>query len=220
MKVLVILQGHYRTFDKTLQSWLTALEDCEYDFRFSTFDRIDHNTQCHWHDDLIESSRLTDDQIRKLKMYDPKVEIQTQKFYGDEINDIYCHRPLKTYYYRFNSIKNILETIPENKYDVIIISRFDILINTIKFRDLVINKNEIKLGGYPHHTFIHGLSCNDLICAFHPQKIAVFYNPPTDLFERKFNGGGEECWTDFCFKNFETVSLTWTNTTNFEICRA
>lgn len=216
MKVLVILHGHYRSFDSTIQSWVNALENCEYEFRFSTYDEIDHNTRCWWHGDRDASPFLSDAQIEHLKKYDPNVEIKKQEFSEHERNDIYAQNPLKTYYYRFNAIKQILENVDESKYDMIVISRFDILIKSIKFSDISVNINEVKIGARRDPAFCHDLAASDMLCAFHPKNKSLFYNPPADLIERKF-WAGEECWTDFYVKNFETVYLPWIYDVNFEI---
>ena len=45
MRIALLLQGHFRTFEKTHQTWINALEDCEYDCYFTTWNIIDANTK-------------------------------------------------------------------------------------------------------------------------------------------------------------------------------
>lgn len=217
MKVLLILYGHYRTFEKTVLAWLSSLEGCDIVYKFVTFDTIDHSTKCWWHDNIEEQPKLTDKQIQSLKILDPNSKILTQVFSNEELNDIYATLPLKVFMYKYNNIKSILESIDEKDYEMIIISRFDILIKNIKFKDVLANANEIKIGYRgPDNSFFMNVAATDLLCAFHPSNKFLFYNIPDDIINRKLKFP-EECYTDFYFKNFEHVNTKWSYYTDFEI---
>ena len=208
MKVLLILYGHYRSFDKTNSSWIKSLEGCQVDYKFCTFDRIDHNTKC-WHrDQTSPKAQLTSNQINLLKSFDPTVRIITQEFTNEENNDIYSTLPLKVYTYKYYNIKNILECIDETKYDIIIISRFDIIIKSIEFKKISILKNQIKLGARFAPNFYKQLGNTDMLCVLHPSDKYLFYNMPADIINRKFNKP-EECYTDFYCTNFKNVNVEW-----------
>jgi len=218
MKVLLILYGHYRSFNNTHKSWINSFEGCDVEYKFCTFDTIDHNTKC-WHrGQTTPKPHLTNDQIDLLKLFDPAVNILTQEFTEDEHNDIYAKMPVKVYLYKYNNIKKILESIDETKYDIIILSRFDILINNIIFKNISICKNEIKLGVRPDKGFLKGIAATDLLCMFHPSDKHLFYTMPTDIIDRKFLIP-EECYTDFYYKNFERVIQEWNYDNHFTICR-
>ena len=218
MKILLILYGHYRTFDKTYTSWINSFEGCTVDYKFCTFDTIDHNTKC-WHRDKTElKPNLSIEQLNLLKMLDPNVSIITQAFTNDESNDIYATMPLKVYLYKYNNIKKILETTDTSKYDIIIISRFDIIIYDIKFIKATVLKNEVNLGVRPDHRFLNNIAATDLLYMFHPSDKHLFYTMPSDLINRKFLLP-EECYTDFFYNNFKKVNHIWNFNEHFSIYR-
>ena len=218
MKVLLILYGHYRSFDKTNSSWIKSLEGCDVDYKFCTFDRIDHNTKCWSRDETSPKPFLTSNQINLLKFFDPTVRIITQEFTKDENNDIYATVPLKVFIYKYNNIKSILESIDETKYDIIIISRYDIFILNIEFKKISILKNQVKLGMRFAPTFFKGIGNTDLFCVFHPSDKNIFYTMPPDIINRKFKIP-EECYTEFYYANFKIVNLEWEYNKDFTICR-
>ena len=216
MNVLLILYGHYRSFDKTYLSWIKSLEGCNVDYKFCTFDRIDHHTTC-WHrKQTSPKSLLTSNQINLLKSFDSDVRIITQEFTNDELNDIYATRPLKVSTYKYNNIKNILESVDETKYDIIIISRFDIMIHNIEFKKISILKNQIKIGARYAPNFYKQIGNTDILCVFHPSDKHLFYNIPADIINRKFNIA-EECYTDFYCTNFKIVNVEWEYNKDFII---
>jgi len=216
MKVLVIIQGHYRSFDKTVDSWMESLKNCDFEFRISVFDRIDHNTVCWWKGEGQETPLLTLAQIETLKKLDPGVEIITQYLSPEERADLYAHKPLKSHYYRYNAWKKILENIDETKYDVIVLSRPDVLIKDIDFNNLSIEVDEIKVCGRSDPNRVHGLAGTDVICAIHPKNKDVFYDVPSDFVHRKFISG-EDSFNDFIFKKFGKVDLYWSWGKEYEI---
>jgi hypothetical protein len=225
MKIALLLQGHFRTFEKTHHSWINALEDCEYDCYFTTWNIINSNTKS-WHSNAIENQpELTNSQIELLKTYDPNVTINTQEFTEDEKNDLYAFSPYKTHIYKFEALKNTLQRIESSKeekeYNMIICGRFDLEINSIKFKDITINEDEIKFGGRVDKEkgkYIHNLAATDLLYIFHPSKKELFYNLPVGLKNRKFTNA-EEYITDFFFINFNKVIHSFIYDKDFEIIR-
>ena len=214
---LVILYGHYRSFDKTVLSWISSLEGCDYEFRFITFNTIDHCTKCWWHDNTKESPELTSSQLELLKKYDPNTKIIRQEFTKDELDDIYASLPLKVYIYKFNNIQEVLSSIDDKKYDMIILSRFDILIHTIKFKDISVEKSDIKIGARISNHF-KGFAASDLLCVFHPADKSKFYNMPKDIVTRRLKFP-EECYNEFYYDNFTNVRHVWHYDKDFVILR-
>ena len=139
MRVLPLFYGHYRTFYRTLPSWLSSLEGCEFVCRFVTFDTIDHAAKCWWHGNIEEHPKITTAQIDLLTTYDPNVRILSQTFSNEELDDIYATLPFKVYMYKYTNIKEMLESIDETQYDMILIRRFDIRIRTIRFNFKVVH---------------------------------------------------------------------------------
>jgi hypothetical protein len=218
MKVLLLLYGHYRSFDRTILSWISSLEECDFDCRFVTFDKIDHSTRCWWHGDTEERLGLSTEQLELLKTYDPNVKILTQEFTQEELNDVYATLPLKVYMYRYTNIKDVLESIDDTKYKMIVISRFDIQINGIKFKNISVDIDAIKIGARSAPEFFKGLAASDLLCAFHPKNKNIFYNPPSDIITKKFCYA-EECYTEFYHQNFKVVDHSWEYYQDFHIDR-
>lgn len=218
MKVLLILQGHYRSFDKTNLSWKKALEGCDYECCFCTWDVIDSNTPTWYSNNKHINEKLTNKQIDLLKSFDPNVKILSQEFSSNDMQNIYAKVPLKVYMYKYNALKDIINSIDSSKYDMIIISRYDILIKTIKFKDITIDVNEIKIGGRSSNMFFRNIAASDLLCIIHPSNKDLFNILPKDIIERKFNSG-EECYTDFYFSNFNKVNHIWNLYNDFEIIR-
>ncbi len=214
---LVILYGHYRSFDRTVLSWISSLEGCSYEFRFITFDRIDHSTKCWWHDNIKESPKLTSFQIELLKKYDPNTKIISQEFTKEELDDIYATLPLKVYIYKFNNIKQLLSSIDDTKYDMIILSRFDTEIYNIKFKYISVENCEIKIGARTSGYF-KGFSASDILCVFHPADKSKFYNMPNDFITRKYKFP-EECYNEFYYDNFTNVRHVWHYDKDFRILR-
>jgi hypothetical protein len=226
MRIALLLQGHFRSFENTHQSWINALEDCEYDCYFTTWNIIDANTKS-WHSDANENQpELTSSQINLLKSYDPNVTINSQEFTKEEKNDIYASSPYKTHIYKFEVLKNTLQRIEslkeEKEYDMIICGRFDIEIKSIKFKDInMINKDEIIFGGRidsEKDKYLHNLSATDLIYIFHPSRKEIFYNLPIGLINRRFFYA-EDYMTELFFSNFIKVIHAYTYGKDFNIIR-
>jgi hypothetical protein len=218
MKTLVLLYGHYRTFDKTYTSWINALEGSDYDCRFITFDTIEHTTKCWWRDRVNNSVKLTDTQIELLRKFDKNTRILKQEYTEEEINDIYATLPFKVYMYKYYNIKDVLENIDETQYDKIIISRFDIELYNIKFKDISIEKDEIKIG-YDNMLHFHkGISCSDTLYMFNPKDKNKFYEIPNGILNRKFSIP-EAAYTDFFYEKFNIVTLAWKICKDYTILR-
>jgi hypothetical protein len=224
MRIALLLQGHFRTFENTHQSWISALDGCEYDCYFTTWNIIDANTKS-WHSDVNENiPELNISQISLLKSYDPNVTIEKQEFTEEEKNDLYAFSPYKTLVYKFEALKKTLLRIELSKkeYDIIICGRFDIEIKFIKFKDInIIKKDEIIIGGRiisEKDIYIHNLSGNDILYIFHPSKKEVFYNLPNGLINRKFTYA-EECVTDLFFSNFNIINHLYLYEKDFNIIR-
>ena len=225
MRIALLLQGHFRTFEKTHQTWINALEDCEYDCYFTTWNIIDANTKS-WHSDANNiQPELTNSQIDLLKLYDPNVTIEKQEYTEEEINDIYPHSPYKSHIYKFEALKKTLLRIEsfkeEREYDMIICGRFDLEIKSIKFKNLTIEKDEIKFGGnirLDNENYQHNLGATDLLYIFHPIKKEIFYNLSDSLINRKFTHG-EDFMTELFFSNFNKVNHLFMYERDFEIIR-
>jgi hypothetical protein len=217
MKIALLLRGHYHTFEKVLDSWKAALDGCEYTCFFHTWSTVDSTTEL-WCKNYSESVNLLSDQINILKSWDPNLEIEIQEFSKEELIDIYATAPHKTYEYKFLSFKNTLNRIDKNKFDIIIVGRYDLILNNISFKDLVINENELLLGGRKDNRFVHNLATSDALFAFRADEKDKFNEKPLDLIERKYRYS-EECYNDFFYKSFNSVCHKWNQNTDFDIQR-
>jgi hypothetical protein len=217
MRIALVLRGHYRSFYKTHTSWKEALKNQIYASYFHTWNLVDF-THPTWHRGEKYSLELYPKYIDHLKSFDPNVVIQIQEFTQDDLNDIYCDIPFKSYKYRYESLKDTLKRINPNNYDIILVGRYDIDINRNIFKGLSVKEDEILIGAYNDLNYYKNMSATDIIFAFHPKNIHYFMNEPDDFTRRNFKRG-EEWFTDFLYKSFKTVTHKWKYTKDFIIRR-
>lgn len=217
MRIALVLRGHYRTFYKTHTSWREALKNYSYDCYFHTWNLVDctHPT---WNRDQRYALELYPIYIDHLKSFDNDVVIEKQIFSEDELNDIYADIPHKAYIYRFESLKDTLQRIPLNKYDLVLVGRYDILVNKDLLNNIVISEDEILIGINESQKHYKNISATDILYAFHPKNIDKFMNMPDDYIERKFKYG-EESFTDFLYKSFKKVTHQWKYSMDYIIRR-
>lgn len=217
MKIALVLRGHYRSFDTTSKTWLNGLKGLDYDCYFHTWDLQDSTTPT-WHRGEKYALPLYPSNIELLKKFDKDIVIEDQVFTQEDHKDITLSAPYKAYMYRYESLRDTLNRIPENKYDLIIVGRYDILItNQGCFKTLNISDDEIFIGAAVASDYYKSIRATDLLFAFHPKYIKLFtINPYTRhcLFPR-----GEEPFTDFLFKNFKKVTIKWEYEKDFIIKR-
>ena len=217
MRIALVLRGHYRSFDKVEESWIKSLEGCNYTCFFHTWNTIDSTTKS-WCKDPEKSIELSNDKIIKLKNWDPKLEIELQEYSQEEINDIYATATFKSYYYKYLSLKKTLNRINKDDFDIIIVGRYDLILNNISFKNININKNEILIGARDDNRFLHNLATSDALFAFNALDKDKFNEAPIDFNERKFKYS-EECYVDFFYKNFNIVNHIWKQQKDFDIQR-
>lgn len=219
MKIALILRGHYRTFEKVQESWKSALTNCDYDCFFHTWNTIDSTTKS-WCKEAQDSIQLDNNKINILKLWDANVIIDQQTYTNDELTDIYATATYKSYIYKFESLKKILDRIDETKYDIILVGRYDLILLNINFiNDLEINQGEIFIGARgSDNRFIYNLATSDCLFAFNSKDKIKFYTIPTDYIDRKFNYS-EEAYVDFYYKSFNKVTHKWHQQTHFDIQR-
>jgi hypothetical protein len=217
MRIALVLRGHYRTFYTTHLSWREALKDHAYDCYFHTWNLVDF-THPTWNRDQRYALELYPIYIDHLKSFDKNVVIEKQIFSEDELNDIYADIPHKAYIYRFESLKDTLQRISLNKYDLVLVGRYDILVNKDLLNNIVISEDEILIGINESQKHYKNISATDILYAFHPKNIDKFMNMPDDYIERKFKFG-EESFTDFLYKSFKKVTHQWKYSKDYIIRR-
>ena len=217
MKIAFVLRGHYRSFDITSIEWLNTLKEHEYDCYFHTWDLKDCTTPTGWRGEKYALG-LYDSNIELLKKFDKDILIEHQVFTKGDLNDITMSSPYKAFMYRYESLRDTLNRIPENKYDLIIVGRYDILMKKRDcFKKLDILDNEIFIGARPDEKYYKSIAATDLLFAFHPKYIKLFnVNPYSKPCNFKF---GEEPFTKFLFNNFKNVIVKWKYQDDFIIRR-
>ena len=217
MRIALVLRGHYRSFDKTSETWLNELKGLDYDSYFHTWDLQDSTTPA-WHCGEKHPLPLYPSNIELLKTFDKDVVIDKQEFTEEEIQDKILNAPCKAFMYRYKSLTETLNRIPHGKYDIVIVGRYDLELKNVCLSNIRINEGEILIGGINHNEFYKEIKNTDLLFAFHPNNIPLFQvNPYVDL--DRFKMGAEEPFTKFLFDNFKTVSLRWISEEDFVIKR-
>jgi len=219
MRIALILRGHYRSFDITSIELKKAIDGLDCDCYFHTWDLQDSETQT-WHRGEKYKLKLYDKHIRTLQSFDQSTQIEQQEFNDTELKNIYLMAPYKTFDYRYIELKDTLKRIPINDYEIVIVSRYDLVINKDCLKNLNIEKNEILIG-YAEtkvvDNYYKNLRATDLLFAFHPSNIHLFnINPYSkDTVFTK----AEEPFTKFIFDNFKKVTLKWKYGIDFSILR-
>lgn len=131
MKLAVCLHGHYRTFDKTRGNWESILNSS--DVYFHTWDTISSVSASHWkqRNDIV--NKLDTSEINTLNSFNPKVLIIDKQEWTENDHSIrsQSNMPLKAWIYMWYGVYVTLNEIKKSgeKYDSILIGRYDILIN-------------------------------------------------------------------------------------------
>jgi len=216
MRIALVLRGHYRSFDLTSKSWLSALKGLNYDCYFHTWDLQDSTTPT-WHRGEKYALPLYPYNIELLKTFDKDIIIKRQEFTDKDLANKFLDTPYKTFIYRYESLYNTLNRIDMSKYDIVIVGRYDLDLKDNCFSKLVMNKDEIMIGGINDKEYYKELRATDLLFAFHPENILLFQvNPYVEQGDFK---RGEEPFTEFLFNKFKKVILKWRYEKDFTIKR-
>ena len=216
MRIALVLRGHYRSFDKTYKGWLEVLKGYEYDCYFHTWDLQDSTTPA-WHRGEKYALPLYPSNIELLKNFDKDIVIEKQEFTEEEIETKFLDAPYKTFIYRYKSLVDTLNRIQVSKYDIVIVGRYDLELKDNCLSNIIINKDEIMIGGINDKEYYKELRATDLLFAFHPENIPLFQINP---YIKEYNfKKGEEPFTEFLFNNFKKVSLKWKYEKEFNIKR-
>ena len=216
MRIALVLKGHYRSFDKTSKAWLEELKGYKYDCYFHTWDLQDSTTPT-WHRGEKYALPLYASNIELLKTLDKDVVIEKQDFTEEDIKNKFIDAPYKTFIYRHESLYKTLNRIDMSKYDIVIVGRYDLELKDNCFSKLVINNDEIMIGGINDKEYYKEVRATDLLFAFHPENIPLFQvNPYVEQGDFK---RGEEPFTKFLFNNFKKVTLKWKYEKDFIIKR-
>lgn len=221
MRIALVFRGHFRTFDRTAPFWELALDGCEYDSYFHTWDTIDANTVS-WHcQKAVEHPKLTEEQVALLKKWDPNVVIETQTFTEEEHKEIYASwAPHKALVYRMNAFLQLLKRIPKEKYDLIVVSRYDIKVKEIPFHDIQFAPNEVLVGGRSCPGCVGNIAVSDVLFAFPASYVDKLYNPleKEGINPKKYTNC-EEWFNEMLMDVFETFTHKWQYTEHFDFCR-
>lgn len=214
MKIALVLRGHYRTFDTTSVQWRRALTGISYDCYFHTWNIKDSTLPTVYRKGTY-SIELNEKQINTLKSFDPNLVIETQEFTESDISNLYLSTPHKSFIYRYDSLRDTLQRIPQDTYDIVIVGRYDLLIKSLE--NLEVSEDEIVIGGTYDNKYHKGIRGNDMIFAFHPKNIPLFTtNPYLETMDFKY---GEEPFSDFIYNKFKKVSVKWKYEKDFIIKR-
>lgn len=218
-KIALVLRGHYRSFSNTYQSWKDSLQDCDFTCYFHTWDITEARTRT-WYCSERTSRELNPEELELLRSFDPSICIESQTYTKSELEDIYTTAPHKSFVYRFTSLRDTLHRIAneKEKYDMIVVGRYDVLLRNIKWKNVSVKENEITIGGRNSEFFYKNVGASDVLFAFHPSRIDRFDTPPSDYSTRKFRNA-EEPFTDFCYKSFVKVHHMWHYDRDFIIAR-
>ena len=218
---IVILKGHYRTFDTTHTSWDTSLSGCNYKMYLHTWDKQNSESSS-WHDPGKSSQPLTETQIQLLKSYDRDIQIENQKWTETEKTaNLLINTPFKSYLFYWQSIFSCLNRIQEeSKY--ILICRYDIQIN-IDLKTIQCEEGEIIIG-YSHsanNNFPFGMS--DILYCIHYKDKHKLQSIPEMLYQWKENPSKyqlpEDYFSDFILTNWKKVTRKWLHRKDFLLVR-
>jgi hypothetical protein len=203
----VRIKGHYRTFDSTHLLWKEALKGLDYDCYFHTWDTIDC-TEPTWHSGEKSTIQLNEDRIKILQSFDKNVRIEHQHVTKDDYTDIGYTVPFISTINRVNALCKVLECIPKDKYDLVIVGRYDLSVKPNIFKNINVQEDKILIGFNNSLGYFQGISAGDLLFAFHPCKIESFKGI-MDYYNERILRFGEEPFTKFIYEKFKNVERKW-----------
>lgn len=218
-KIALVLRGHFRSFEKCQEYWKVALEKCDYDCFFHTWDTMDANNKS-WHRRYKVDSPLLDiSSVEILKQWDPNVVIEKQEFTEDEHDEIYASwTPHKSLIYRFDCLLNTLKRIDKDKYEFIIVSRYDLILNNIYFKDIQIAPSVLMLGGRTCNHILGKVAASAELFLFNSSDLDKFYNPLIAANPSKY-GNFEEWFNEMYLNIFTEIIHKWHWEQDFNILR-
>ena len=136
MKTCLILHGHLRTFDKTIENLKKNINNFEdIDIFIHTWNTIDRLTPSYYEESNVKSNIITSDMLEKI--YKPKdFSIEKQVLNDPTITCPYNKISLEGHkyyfesFYKANELKKNYENKNNFKYDIVIKSRPDVLFKT------------------------------------------------------------------------------------------
>lgn len=208
-RIALVLRGHFRSFEKNEESWRKLLEPFHYDSYFHSWDTLDCNNQTWDRRYTIESRNLNNEEISILRKWDPNVVIEKQEFSKEDNEKIYASwAPHKSLIYRFDSLLNTLKRIDKTKYDIIIVSRYDILLKNVNLEKLTINPGTLLLGGRECPDILGKIAANAELLIFHSSNLDKFYNPLINADPKKYKNA-EEWFAEMYQRIFKEIKHEW-----------
>ena len=221
MRIALVLRGHYRSFEKHHSMWKDALDGCEYDCFFHTWDTRDTINQAWSRRYIIDPPKLESSHIDILKKWDPNLVIESQEFTSEDHKQIYASwTPHKALVYRINSLLTTLKRINKENYDMIIIGRYDLTVSSnLRFKDITVTPGELEMGARVcAGTILGGVAGTSELIAFHSSDVDKFYNPLDNADPAKYTNC-EEWFTEIYLKIFKKMNHRWHWGKDFDISR-
>ena len=221
MKVAFVSRGHFRSFESTEPSWRRAFEGCQVTSFFHTWDEIDFEPSWYIKRKSKQPIRkLYQNEINLLKKWDPNVQIEKQTFTEEEKYDIHSsHIPQKSVSYRFNSLIQTLKRIPKEDFDLVVVGRYDVLLNNILFRTIKAEEGTVYVGARKCEANVYGsMAASDALFACHPNDIEKFYKL-FEIHEYKEFTNCEEYLNKIYITEFKKINHLWEYNVDFSFVR-
>jgi hypothetical protein len=201
--------------------WKDALEGCEYDCFFHTWDTREIINKTWWRQYIIDPPKLESSHIDILKKWDPNVVIESQHFTSEDHNKTFgtSYTPQKVLVYMIHSLLSTLKRINKDNYDMIIVGRYDITLSShVRFKDITVTPGELELAARVCSVMLGGFAVTSELFAFHSSDLDKFYNPLDNTDFTKY-AASEECFTEMYLKIFNKVNHRWLYEKDFCLSR-
>lgn len=221
-KVAVILNGHFRSFDRTAPFWRRALEGLDATFCIHSWDVRDSSTVT-WNrpTGAPPAPALGAAELGLLREFDAHARIGTQLWSAEDQlpSSVRGPAPIKALKYAYEGIAACALEVEKARaagaeYDMVVLSRLDILVRVPLARLAPPARGEVVFGARPDERMLHNVASVDLLRAVHPDDLhLVAQGVPreleawrTDAARFKF---GEEPATAIYFSDFKKQTVAW-----------
>lgn len=220
-RIAIVLVGHYRSFDQTLERLMCETSGLNIDWYLHTWNTSDAITLS-WHHALPSDKLLTASQKMTLEALDPDYEIGSQSFTQAELEDAVFRKPWKAVNYLFTAVQKCLQRVKESgvEYDYILVSRYDVQLNNMGLLTLQVPLNHIVVGGRATQGFYNlNIAASDVIFALNPANIDAFIEEKEFLRNKANYHSSEEPYSQLYVDKFAKVVHQWHYDNHFTIIR-
>lgn len=206
MKTCILFFGHFRTFEKTAESWRKVQQNLDADVYCSTWNVVTNR----------DPRPLSDKQKDLLFSFDKDASIRTQGILN-------CKVPYDGTEYVWDCILHVLgRALASGKqYDRCIVTRYDCQFQG-SFDLGTMPEDQLWIGANRNHAYLHGVSASDILFAFQFTRATEFPKILSNLQRWHTNSRAykypEDVANDFFFSTFQ-VKHVWHWNREFTICR-